>query len=67
MMNDEVDVANEYLQQMIDTAVTNAHNKAETPVNTTGKCIWCDEPVKDTRRWCSVICRDEYARHAKDK
>ena len=62
---DEADIANDYLEQFIDNAVKTAHNKAVTELNTTGKCLWCEEPVKDTRRWCSVECRDEFAKHAK--
>jgi hypothetical protein len=64
-MSDEADIANDYLQQMINTALTNAHNKATTPSNTTGKCIWCEESIGDSRRWCSVDCRNEYQKHYK--
>lgn len=64
-MNDEADIANDYLQQMIDTAITNAHNKATIVPNTTGKCIWCEESIDDNRRWCSVDCRNEYQKHHK--
>lgn len=64
-MNDEADIANDYLQQMIDTAITNAHNKATILPNTTGKCIWCEESIDDSRRWCSVDCRNEYQKHHK--
>lgn len=64
-MSDEADIANDYLQQMIDTALTNAHNKATIAPNTTGKCIWCEESIDDNRRWCSVDCRNEYQKYHK--
>ena len=64
-MSDEADIANDYLQQMINTALTNAHNKAKIPFNTTGKCIWCEENIDDSRRWCSVDCRNEYQKYYK--
>jgi hypothetical protein len=64
-MSDEADIANEYLQQMIDTALNNAHQKATIQHNATGKCIWCEELVQDKRRWCSVDCRNEYEKHNK--
>ena len=59
-MNDEADLANDHLQHIIDTALANAANKAKTPVNTTGHCIWCEEPIKSEQRWCSVECRNDY-------
>lgn len=64
-MSDEADIANDYLQQMIDTALANAHNKSIVLPNTTGKCIWCEEVINDDRRWCSVDCRNEYQKHIK--
>lgn len=64
-MSDEVDIANELMQQMIDVGVKNAHNKVQNKENDTGKCIWCERPVKDTRRWCSVECRNEFEKYAK--
>ena len=60
-----IDVANEYAQKVVDVAIANAHARAETPTNDTGKCLWCSNSVKDTRRWCSVECRNEHERHDK--
>lgn len=59
-MSDEVDVANDYVQQMIDIGVKNANKKAKTFNNSTGECLWCEEPVSDNRRWCCAECRNEY-------
>lgn len=59
-MSDEADIANDQLQHAINTALANAANKAKTPINTTGICIWCEEPVNGEQRWCSVDCRNDY-------
>ena len=64
-LDDDIDVANEYAQKVVDVAIANAHARAETPTNDTGKCLWCSNSVKDTRRWCSVECRNEHERHDK--
>jgi hypothetical protein len=64
-LDDDIDIANEYAQKVVDVAIANAHARAETPINDTGECIWCSNLVKDTRRWCSIECRDEYERHNK--
>jgi hypothetical protein len=65
MMGDDADVANDFMQHMIDVGVKNAHDKIKKPSNQTGKCIWCETPVKDDRRWCSTECRNEFEKYAK--
>ena len=64
-MNDDVDVANDLMQHMIDTGVRNAKDRIKKPSNQTGRCLWCEEPIKGDRRWCSADCRDEFAKYAK--
>ena len=64
-MNDDVDNANDFMQHMIDVGVKNAHDKIKKPSNQTGNCIWCEEPIKDDRRWCSIECRNEFEKYAK--
>jgi hypothetical protein len=64
-MSDDADVANDLMQHMIDMGVKNAHDKIKKPSNQTGKCIWCESPVKDDRRWCSTECRNEFEKYAK--
>ena len=64
MMSDEVDVANDLAQHAIDVGIRNAHDKIKKPSNQTGRCIWCETPVKDDRRWCSVECRNEFEKYA---
>ena len=45
-------------------ALTMKTINTEIKENDTGECIWCGEPVKDKRRWCSIECRDEQERHS---
>ena len=65
MIGDDADIANDLMQYAIDIGVRNAHDKIKKPSNQTGKCIWCEEPVKDDRRWCSTECRNEFEKYAK--
>lgn len=60
-MADEIDKANDQMEKAM--ALTMRTVNTEIKKNTTGKCLWCGEPITDTRRWCSVECRDEQERH----
>ena len=64
-MADEIDRANDYLETMTEFAIKNASAEAKIAPNLTGKCTWCGDDVSDTRRWCSIECRDEFVKHAK--
>ena len=67
MMGDEADIANDLVQHAIDVGIRNAHDKIKKPSNQTGRCIWCEEPIKDDRRWCSIECRNEFESYQKKK
>jgi len=58
---DEIDQANDQVQKALDMTMRTVNT--EIKKNTTGKCLWCGELITDTRRWCSVECRDEQERH----
>lgn len=60
-MADEIDIANDQVQKALDMTMRTINTKIDE--NTTGLCLWCGEPIKDKRRWCSVECRDEHERH----
>ena len=60
-MADEIDKANDQMEKAM--ALTMKTINTEIKENDTGECIWCGEPVKDKRRWCSIECRDEQERH----
>ena len=57
-MADEVDIANEDIQKKLEASLKTVNTAIEE--NLTGKCMWCGTVVKDTRRWCTAICRDEH-------
>jgi hypothetical protein len=57
-MADDVDVANDRIEQLTQAALTMIDTRV--PDNDTGECIWCNEPVNDKRRWCCAECRDQY-------
>ena len=61
-MSDEIDRANdEVLNRLEETLKSVDTNIIE---NKTGKCLWCEEPVKDKRRWCSAECRADHQLYA---
>ena len=64
-MSDDIDIANDLAQHAIDVGIRNAHDKIKKPSNQTGHCIWCETPLQDDRRWCSVECRNEFEKYAK--
>lgn len=60
-MSDEIDAANDLLLKMIDAGIKQAQGEINMH-NESGQCIWCGEPVNDSRRWCSADCRNDYER-----
>lgn len=57
-MADEIDNANDEMEARLKFTLGSVEISIED--NKTGKCIWCGEVVKDTRRWCSAVCRDAH-------
>jgi hypothetical protein len=62
-MSDDADVANDLAQHAVDVGIKLANNSIKKPSNQTGKCIWCEDPVIDDRRWCSIECRNEFEKY----
>lgn len=58
-MTDIFDIASELEELRREKAIK--FRKPEGP-KATGKCLWCGETVEDGRRWCTVDCRDMWAR-----
>ncbi len=55
-MTDIFDLATE--REEMDREIALRVRKPEGP-KPTGRCLWCDEPVEEGRRWCpGVECRD---------
>tara|TARA_R110000803_G_scaffold48541_3_gene100911 strand:+ start:5409 stop:5600 length:192 start_codon:yes stop_codon:yes gene_type:complete len=57
-MTDDVDIANEEIQNRLAVSIKSVNTSIEE--NDTGKCIWCGTLVTDRRRWCNAQCRDEH-------
>lgn len=56
-MADEADIANDLMELAIKNKLKEI-STTEVPSNDTGECLFCGEPVPDTRRWCCAECRD---------
>jgi hypothetical protein len=67
LMADDIDKANDQVQKTLDSTLRAMRkNSGEPPKTLTGKCIWCEEPIRDNRRWCSAECRDTYTESEAD-
>ena len=63
---DDIDLANEMLDAQISRAVAKASG-LEIPINTSGKCLYCQEKVDNGRRWCDAECREYYEQRKNNK
>ena len=61
-MADMFDLASE--REEMDRTIALRVRKPEGP-KPTGRCLWCDEPVDDERRWCGFDCMSEWGACAK--
>lgn len=66
-MNDEADSANDLIQYMMDAGVEIARHNAKKKPSSSGRCLWCEEPVAVDRRWCSPECRDDHEKRTRKK
>ena len=53
---DEIDIANDLLQEQIDKTIARAH-KIEIVQNKSGVCWGCGEEIDNSRRWHDADCR----------
>lgn len=58
-MADEVDRAAQEEEMLLAEAIKARRPAGPVP---TGRCLWCDEIVGDTMRWCSVECARDWER-----
>jgi len=56
-MSDIIDDANEQAELILALQLRQRRKEGQAP---TGKCLWCDEPVADPRRWCDKECMEDY-------
>lgn len=60
-MADDIDVANDQAQMILDRQIALRRKDINPFQNTSGLCWECAAPVSDGRRWCSKECRDASA------
>lgn len=58
-MADEADVTQERIEREIEI-MRQAIAAMTEEVKPIGECLWCGEVLDDSRRWCSVECRDSW-------
>jgi len=56
-MPDEIDLASDRAELAREAALTQRRPAGPAP---TGRCHYCDEMVRDERRWCDAECRDQW-------
>lgn len=60
-MADQIDIAQE--REQTDTArAINAARRAPSGPAAEGRCLHCDMPLDEGRRWCDAACRDDWQR-----
>lgn len=62
-MADIIDNGNDAAEMFL-TAALSQRSEKEVPTYT-GHCHNCDKEVEPPRRWCDVVCRDEWEEHNK--
>jgi len=61
-MADVGDQAHQVSEFFLRTSLADC-DRALMVAQATGRCLWCNEPLADGRRWCDAECRDEWERH----
>jgi hypothetical protein len=56
-MSDNLDIASD--REELDRSRAMTFKKPAGP-SPTGRCLYCDEIVGDTQRWCDAECRDQW-------
>ena len=65
-MADEIDIAQAREQQHREDALRNKKRKPEAPQRG-GECLYCNDKLPVTRRWCNAECRDAWELERKRK
>jgi hypothetical protein len=60
-MSDEADRADRLIDAALQEALSAARRNSGP--ESTGYCLWCEEPLAMGRRWCSAECREEWERY----
>ena len=60
-MADEADRAQVVQEQALQLAL--GKQKTKPRVNSTGRCLWCNDVVGPEAMFCDVDCRDDYEKN----
>lgn len=61
-MADEIDRANQEVERGLAEAMRIRRPAGPAP---TGRCLYCDEIVPDTHRWCGIECREGWEKEVR--
>jgi hypothetical protein len=60
-MSDEIDLASVRYEAWLGNQVAEYQRRANQPIETTGECLNCGEPLMDHgRRWCCHDCMSDW-------
>lgn len=59
-MSDNLDIASD--REELERSIAVQHKRPVGPAPT-GRCLYCEEIVNDTQRWCDAECRDQWEAH----
>lgn len=67
-MTREIDRAIDNQEHITDLSIKHIRKQSSKPeAPTTGRCLYCDKPQEDNRRWCDKYCRDDWEQERRMK
>jgi hypothetical protein len=57
-MPDEIDLIQERMER--DEEMRRKYTPKPATIKSTGKCLYCGEPLPNDIRWCNADCREDY-------
>lgn len=65
-MSDIIDDANDAADLYLKSAIHQQRKKkSSVPAKGHGACFYCGAAIKEPRRWCNALCRDEWEAETK--
>lgn len=63
--SDQVDEAEALGRLLIDVELNKSRLIAQnlSTDNPEGLCLWCEEKIGASRRWCDIACRDDWQKN----
>lgn len=62
-MNDLIDTAQLRSDAMLQDEIDAARKHVDTSPEATGFCLFCEEPLGDSRRFCDKDCAEDAEKH----